>query len=313
VSATAEPLAFLAVNPGTGLEKVVPIFDSLFVGRECIGIDDDHRLLIDDPEVSRSHLEIRLDPDREGATAVDLSTNGTRLNGTRIEKAQPVAIRSGDRLMIGGAELEFRSARFRDSGRLDARRTVRRVDLAKMAMVVGDIITYSTVSQYTANDVLVANLERLFGPMRTLLAQHRGALSDYAGDALLAVWELEHIPEAPALAVDFAIAADRLVREVAPDLELRDPDGRPLRMGWAVVFGDAAVSSLTGAPVGVVGDATNLAFRLSGLAGRDDRPPILVTKPMHDQVADRYKFGEPFEVETKGRTGTEVVYGITPD
>ena len=84
-------------------------------------------------------------------------------------------------------------------------------------------------------------------------------------------------------------------------------------MGWAAVFGDAAVSSLTGAPVGVVGDATNLAFRLSGLAGREDRPPILVTKAMHDQVPDRYKFGEPFDVETKGRTGTETVYGITPD
>ena len=98
MNARAEPLAFLAVNPGSGLEKIVPIFDSLFVGRECIGIDDDHRLLIDDPEISRSHLEIRLDADREGATAVDLSTNGTRLNGTRIEKAQPVAIRGGDHL-----------------------------------------------------------------------------------------------------------------------------------------------------------------------------------------------------------------------
>src|SRR5207302_4945826 len=107
VTAQAEPLAFLAVSPGTGLEKVVPIFDSLFVGRECIGIDDDHRLLIDDPEVSRSHLAIRLDADREGATAVDLSTNGTRLNGTRLEKAQPDALRRGDRTLAGSDELEL--------------------------------------------------------------------------------------------------------------------------------------------------------------------------------------------------------------
>ena len=38
-------------------------------------------------------------------------------------------------------------------------------------------------------------------------------------------------------------------------------------MGLA--HGDAAVSSLTGVLLGVVGDATNLRFRLSGIAGRE--------------------------------------------
>ena len=35
---------------------------------------------------------------------------------------------------------------------------------------------------------------------------HRGTLNHYAGDALYAVWELSALPQANALAVEFALA-----------------------------------------------------------------------------------------------------------
>jgi adenylate cyclase len=56
-----EPLGHLVVMDDDGAERNVPIFDQLFVGRECGGISDRRRLVIPDPEISRTHLEIRLD------------------------------------------------------------------------------------------------------------------------------------------------------------------------------------------------------------------------------------------------------------
>jgi pSer/pThr/pTyr-binding forkhead associated (FHA) protein len=56
--------------------------------------------------VSRKHAEIRLRLGRY--TLYDLqSTNGTYVNGRRVAE---VVLADGDRLSIGGVELEFRAS-----------------------------------------------------------------------------------------------------------------------------------------------------------------------------------------------------------
>jgi len=60
----------------------------------------------------------------------------------------------------------------------------------------------------------------------------------------------------------------------------------------------------------VLGDATNVAFRLSALAGREGRPDILATNRVQAAVGDQFEFATPEEVQVKGRTGTERVFGI---
>ena len=59
-----------------------------------------HRLLVDGPDVSRNHVEIRLEPDAGRAWVIDTSTNGTRLNGVRIERAVPIPLKSGDVVVV---------------------------------------------------------------------------------------------------------------------------------------------------------------------------------------------------------------------
>src|SRR5580700_951540 len=110
--AGAEIPAMLIVAPAGTAERSVPVYDWLVVGRHCLGVDERHRLLIDEPAVSRVHLELRLDSGLDQAWLTDLSTNGTRLNGQRIERSIPVQIKPGDRIRLGPAELEFRSRRF---------------------------------------------------------------------------------------------------------------------------------------------------------------------------------------------------------
>ena len=277
-------------------ERPVPIYDWLVVGRHCVGIDERHRLVIDDPAVSRAHLEVRLDFDRDQAWLTDLSTSGTRLNGQRIERSMPVRIKPGDRVRLGPAELQFRSGRFAATAEgegLDPIRgqvTQREISVTDMAMVVGDIVSYSAIAENAGHRVLLENIDRLYAGLRQILSRHRGTLSNYAGDAFFATWEVAAAPDAARAATAFAVEAAETVPRIAAGLDLRDPGGGPLRMGWGVVSGPAAVSLLTGMLVTVLGDATNVALRLSGLAGRDGRPDVLVTDAVHRATAASFAF-----------------------
>ena len=302
--------AHLVVAPGTPDERVVHIPGRIVVGRG--GADEPGRVAIDNPEVSRNHLEIRLDPDQDKAFVVDMSTNGTRLNGSRIERAQSVLLAPGDRLTVGPVTLEFRSDAYSGDDAQDRGQTVRVSARSHLVMAVGDIAGYSTITQVTDSDLVAEALETVYGSLRVLLTQHRGRLADYAGDAMFVVWDTEDLHAAAERAVAFTLDAVERVAELAPSLPIRDPDGQPIRLGWAVVEGTASVGSLTGALIAVVGDATNLAFRLSGLSGRDGRPAVIVTDKVRDLLdPQRYAFGAVEEVTVKGRTGAERIMGVT--
>jgi class 3 adenylate cyclase len=304
-----EPLGHLVVDDG-GSKRSVPIFDQLFVGRECAGISESRRLVIDDPEISRTHLEIRLDAASDQAFLVDTSSNGTLLNDVRLERAVLLPIRPGDEIRIGDVALTFCSQRFTAVPVKVAQRTQARISQAAMVMVVGDIVNYSTISQVTDEGVIARSLHTLWQQLGGVLHAHRGTLAHYAGDALFAVWELGRFPNAAELAIDFALAANRLVEEFGPELPLRGPDGTPIRMGWGVVRGMAALAAMTRSADAVIGDATNVAFRLSGLAGRQGRASVIVTSGVHDAVAGQFTWGASESVEIKGRQGMETIFPV---
>lgn len=304
-----EPLDYLVVHDG-GSERKVPIFDQLFVGRECAGISEMRRLVIPDPEISRTHLEVRLDAATDQAFVIDTSSNGTLLNGVRLERAMPLPIRPGDVIRIGDLTLTFRSQRFTSAIRTPAPPTPARINQIAMVMVVGDIVNFSTISQVTDEGVMARSLHTLWHRLGAVLRAHHGTLSHYAGDALFAVWELGTFSDAAELAVGFALAANRIVDEVGPQLPLRAPDGKPIRMGWGVVVGMAAVAAMTRSADAVIGDSTNVAFRLAGLAGRQGRSAVLATSGVHHAALAKFDWGEGESVEIKGRVGMEIVYPV---
>jgi adenylate cyclase len=312
--------ATLVLSPDHTEERSVPVYDRLVVGRECAGVDERRRLLIDDPAVSRTHLELRLDFDLDQAWLTDHSTNGTRLNGQRMERSIPVRIKPGDRVRLGDAELQFRSRRFAATavpgvpGVVKHLSTIRAITVTDMVMVVGDIIGFSTIAEGTDDRLLLENIDRLYAELRRILSRHRGTLSNYVGDAFFATWEAEAgtAPDAAGSALSFAVEAAEAMPRIAAGLGLRDPGGGPVRMGWGVAAGPAAVSQLTGMLVTVLGDATNVAFRLSGLAGRDGRPDVLVTGAVHHATAARFAFTPPSAISVKGRSQAVEVLGASP-
>ena len=306
-----EPLAHLVVVGDGGSERAVPIFDQLFVGRECGGIGEARRLVIDDAAISRTHLEIRLDAESDQAFVIDTSSNGTLLNGVRLERAVALRIRPGDEIRIGDVTLVFCSQRFTAVAEIAAGGTPLRISQAALVMVVGDIMNYSTISQVTDEAVMAHGLHTLWRQLGAVLRAHHGTLSHYAGDALFAVWELRRFPHAAELAIDFALSANRLVEQLGPELALRGPDGSPIRMGWGVVQGMAALAAMTRSADAVIGDSANVAFRLAGLAGRHGRAAVMVSSGVQGAVAGQFIWGPGEHVEIRGRRGMETVFPVT--
>ena len=111
VPAPDGPAAFIAINPGTEHEVLVPIHGWLFVGRACDGLDEHHRLLVDDPDISREHLKIGVSVEPSRAYVVDISRNGTTLNGRSMQPRNPEPLASGDVLELGPSlQVQFRAA-----------------------------------------------------------------------------------------------------------------------------------------------------------------------------------------------------------
>jgi len=68
-----------------------------------IGRSHDCGIVLDDPNVSRRHAELR--PEGEGWAVADLgSTNGITVNGSRVERA---VLQPGDEIALGRSRLTF--------------------------------------------------------------------------------------------------------------------------------------------------------------------------------------------------------------
>jgi hypothetical protein len=86
----------------------VPLVDTLFVGRECAGIEVRHRLLVSDPSVSRVHLELQVTAGTARVSATDRSRNGTLLNGSEMQRGAPLYLLDSDVLTMGDTQLTLR-------------------------------------------------------------------------------------------------------------------------------------------------------------------------------------------------------------
>ena len=177
-------------------------------------------------------------------------------------------------------------------------------------MVVGDITNYSTISEVTDNQVIARSLNHLWRELGSVLRVHRGTLNHYAGDALYAVWELRGFPKPMSSRSISRSPRARKSMNSRPRFRLRDQDGLPIHMGWGVVQGSAAIAAMTRTVEAVIGDATNVAFRLSGIAGRTGRAPVMVTDAVHSAVEEQYVWGDAEQVAIKGRKLEETVYPV---
>jgi class 3 adenylate cyclase len=297
---------WVVTSPGLPDERAIRVDGRLCLGRECAGVDEAHRFLVDEAAVSRDHAEIRVSA--TDVLIVDRSTNGTRVNGRLIERDEWHPLADGDVVTIGSTALTLRVLADHAAAAVPHSATEKASVTGRMAVLVGDIVGYTTLTEANGAIAVAAAAEQLWQQLRPLVITHGGTVNSYVGDAVLATWDAVD-PTGVADATRCATAATEVAAAHAAELALRGDDGLPIRMGWAVTVGDVAVGRTSPSKIAVFGDAVNLAFRLSGIAGRDDMPAVLLTDEVAAMAPEDVTVGSRQEVPVKGKTGTVAVHG----
>lgn len=164
-------IACLEVLAGTSAGTVLP----LTTGSTTIGRSDSADLTLTDDGISRRHVKIAISED-DIANLIDLdSTNGTFVNGTRVDM---VILREGDRVQVGPEA----TLRFVYQTRDDLAPKEEDIPLSKREIEVARLVAHGLTSQEVATELGISprtvtthlsNIyERLGLPGRAALARY---------------------------------------------------------------------------------------------------------------------------------------------
>lgn len=274
----------------------------LEVGRDCSG------LLIDDPQVSRCHLQLR--PTEHGVIVEDLaSSNGTFIGDHRI--SEPALLAEGSRVRLGDTTIELigRGAAALEQEHMSGLTSIERVADEVVASVpslsarlkpdttitiVFTDIESSTEMAATVGDdrwfEVISDHNRL---LRSLVAEHRGVEVKSQGDGFMLVFDSTW----RALQAMVAIQ-----REVSSTLSSGDP---PVRIRVGAHTGEAIADEHGD----LFGSHVNYAARIANEAAGGE---ILVSSLLKEIVEPRgeFTFGEVREAALKGFSGSHRMFPV---
>ena len=158
----------------------------------------------------------------------------------------------------------------------------------EVSLVFCDVRDFTTAAAESSASEVVARLNELFECIVPIVAQHRGHIDQFIGDAVLAVFGApEQVPQHADRAVQCAI-------ELARTINSRRPGG--FEVGIGVNSGKVVAGAIGGAgrlSFSVIGDAVNLCSRVEA-ATRETGDPVLIT------ADTRALLSETIEIEPRG-------------
>ncbi|HHM04260.1 MAG TPA: adenylate/guanylate cyclase domain-containing protein [Gammaproteobacteria bacterium] len=298
----------------SGKARSIAVRDRVYLGRSCRGVPTTKRVLVTDPNISRDHAVVTWSGDT--LTVRDTSRNGTRLNGVRITPGVEQTLKDHDVITIGRQAFTVRLTPHATAAPTDEGAETHTLAIDEVVThLVADVRGFSTLSQAWRPARVCALVTRLFDTLSPLVHQHHGTIKDYAGDAIFAYWEHGPTPRAESAlnACRAARAQQAACAALALDAAAKgDRDLARVRIGWGIATGTVTLShyGLRQDNVAVVGDATNLAFRLSGLARKDVPAAVVLCHTTAQLIGHELPLTDLGEVGTKGRAGTERVFGL---
>jgi len=291
------------------------LVDKLFIGRLCRGVDAEHCIQINQPSVSRDHAVIQTT--QFGIELTDLSTNGTWLNGVRMASGSARVLAHGDVIEIGQVRLELVCEDDwapRPAGSWGDEQTTISPSIVWVTSVVADVRGFSAMCQSNDSGAAYNLMNEVFSRFSEIVTRFKGTVKDFAGDAVFAFWEhAGGMSVAPAvLACRAAMAQYRRVNDIHVTLGRTAAAAQGLRLGWGVTTGPATLShyGVRHTDLALVGDAVNLAFRLSAIAHKEVDAAIVMCRHTAELVRAEIDLSDLGRIRTKGRTGLEQVYGI---
>lgn len=295
------PPSVIVRSPGhTPLRLVVD--GPLEIGRECAG------LLLDDPMISRRHLELRLDGGV--VVVIDLgSTNGTTVDGRRL--SAPHALEPGQVVAFGGSSLTVATGNGERGAGADLRATsidvvadsfaAERPDISEVArshgtttIVFSDIESSTELAEQLGDRSWFELLSVHNEIVRRRVAAHGGTEIKSQGDGFM-------------LSFASARAAVRCMIEVQRDLAQRNEEHpeRAVRIRAGCHTGEAIVDG--------DGDLFGKHVILAARIANEARGGEIVVSSLVRQIVEAHgdlEFGDERAVTLKGLTGTHAIFPV---
>ena len=309
------PKPYLQWVDDSSQTQQLEITDKVFIGRSCKGVDPQKRILVQDAQISRDHAVISRRAEQLQIT--DRSKNGTWVNGTRLAAGSSTNLEDGDTITLGGFSLRvFCPENITDVTDAAILTDGTRVTPTEIMVtnVVADVREFTTFSQEHASSDVYAVMKEIFDTFSAIVYNFKGTIKDYAGDAVYAFWDhaVKAISQQAVLACQAAIQQTQAINEIRTKLGGKNIAAENLQMGWGITTGKVTMSHYgsRAADLALVGDCTNLAFRLSGLANKELSEKIVICSHTAELIRNDLRTKDLGAVKIKGRTGKEHVFGL---
>ena len=292
------------------------IVDRVFIGRICRGIDETRRIVIEHPLVSRDHAEINISGPRPQIR--DMSKNGTWVNDVRLAAGSTKELADGDVVKLGETLFHLGCPDhppFNKNDKLESTQTLVTPREMIVTNVVADVRGFCSMSQTEESQQVYEVMKEIIQTFCAIVHDHKGTIKDYSGDAVYAFWEhgSEFCKEQALAACRTALKQAQAVDQIRTKLSGLNEAAKSLRLGWGITTGKVTMSHYGWrvTDLTLVGDCTNAAFRLSGIANKELPSEIVMCSETAGLVGDILPMADLGFVSLRGRSGQEHVYGMS--
>ena len=289
------------------------IVDRVFIGRICRGIDETRRIIIEHPSVSRDHAEINISGPRPQIR--DLSKNGTWVNNVRLAAGSTKELVDNDVVRLGETLFHLRCPNppsFNKNDKLESTQTLVTPREMIVTNVVADVRGFCSMSQTEESYHVYEVMKEIIQTFCAIVHDNKGTIKDYSGDEVYAFWEhgSEFCKEQALAACRTALQQAQTVNQIRTKLSGLNEAAKCLRLGWGITTGRVTISHYGWrvTDLTLVGDCTNTAFRLSGIANKDLPSEIVMCSETAGLVGDMLPMADLRFVSLRGRSGQEPVY-----
>ncbi len=181
----------------------------------------------------------------------------------------------------------------------------------KLTIVFIDIVNYTAFAEKFPPYDIVHVLNRYYRIMNTIIQEHKGIISDVAGDGILAVFGIDENTDNSVLDAIHAIEG---MNQKLDDFNeyLKENFNTHFGIRAGVHYGNAIVGPFdTGAmrKLAIIGDNVNYASRIEA-ANKEFGTSLLLSQEAYQKVEKTYPEYTTFETELKGKTGRYTLYQI---
>ncbi|MCS7224445.1 MAG: adenylate/guanylate cyclase domain-containing protein [Armatimonadetes bacterium] len=177
----------------------------------------------------------------------------------------------------------------------------------KVAVLFSDIRNFTTYSEQTPPEEIVAQMKEYLTEMTQSVMAHRGVLDKFIGDAVMALFGPWLPEDAPLSALALLTAKDMDRRLKTLNQNWVQQGRQPFRIGIGIHCGEAVVGNIGSSQrvqFTALGDTVNLASRLQSLT-KELKASVLVSQEAKEEaerfLADQIEFVDKGVITVRGR------------